>query len=108
MDCLLAIRALCCVDRLCIPQARATRVGFFARQFLGDASLKENGIPRHEGSRWTCSTRRHNGRPLEALPAAREIFLNHCMNQPWLTISDCPVRALDSNEAKKSAASATS
>src|SRR5271154_2914809 len=32
----------------------------------------------------------------------------HCMDQPWLTISDCPVRALDSNEAKKSAASATS
>src|SRR5262245_37033013 len=32
----------------------------------------------------------------------------HCMNQPWLTTSDWPVRAFDSNAAKNSAASATS
>jgi hypothetical protein len=30
------------------------------------------------------------------------------MNQPWLTTSDWHVKALNSNEAKKSAASATS
>jgi hypothetical protein len=30
------------------------------------------------------------------------------MNQPWLTTSDWPVRAFDSNAAKNSAASATS
>jgi hypothetical protein len=30
------------------------------------------------------------------------------MNQPWLTMSDCPVRAFELNAAKKTAASATS
>src|SRR5689334_23331105 len=33
---------------------------------------------------------------------------DHCMNQPWLTTSDCPVRALESKAAKNRTASATS
>jgi hypothetical protein len=32
----------------------------------------------------------------------------HCMNQPWLTTSDCPVSALLSKPAKNTAVSATS
>src|SRR5262249_17082552 len=34
--------------------------------------------------------------------------LAHCMNQPWLTTSDCPVNALLSKPAKNTAVSATS
>jgi hypothetical protein len=42
------------------------------------------------------------------LPNRRALPRLHCMNQPWLTTSDWPVRAFDSNTAKNSAASATS
>ena len=31
-----------------------------------------------------------------------------CIDQPWLTVKDCPVNALEANDAKNSAAAATS
>src|SRR5262245_2044168 len=45
-------------------------------------------------------------RPVAVSPDRRG--RRYCMNQPWLTTSDWPVRALLSNPAKKTAVSATS
>ena len=42
------------------------------------------------------------------LPISSDYCMNYCMNQPWLTISDCPVSARDGNDAKNKAVSATS
>ena len=40
--------------------------------------------------------------------SGRQAVVRHCICQPWLTMSDCPVNASEGNAAKKTATSAMS
>ncbi len=54
------------------------------------------------------STFKNHCRPMQVVGAMKRVGLAYCMNQPWLTTSDCPVRALLGKAANSTATSATS